>query len=80
MRKLLIYAIWSCGVLGSLQIDIAPPHTKLACVRYCLQRGRKLTLLTVIDTFNRAENKSTNTVDCFQLMAFQLMAHKRQHC
>jgi len=35
MRKLLIYAIWSCEILGSLQIDIAHPPTKLACVGYC---------------------------------------------
>jgi len=35
MRKELIYAIWSCEALGSLQIDIASLPTKLACVRYC---------------------------------------------
>jgi len=34
MRKWLIYALWSCEALGSLQIDIASP-TFLACVRYC---------------------------------------------
>jgi len=28
----LIYAIWSCEALASLQIDIASPPTKLACV------------------------------------------------
>ena len=26
MQKWLIYAIWSCEALGSLQIDIASPH------------------------------------------------------
>jgi len=30
----LIYAIWSCEALGSLQINIASLPTKLACVRY----------------------------------------------
>jgi len=35
MRKELIYAIWSCEALGSLQIDIASLPAKLACVRYC---------------------------------------------
>jgi len=34
MRKWLIYAIWPCEALGSLQIDIASPPTKLAFVRY----------------------------------------------
>jgi len=31
MRKCLIYAIWSCEALGSLQIDIAPPHQISLC-------------------------------------------------
>ena len=31
MRKWLIYAIWSCEALGSLQIDIASPHKSRLC-------------------------------------------------
>jgi len=31
MRKWLIYAIWSCEALGSLQIDIASPHQISLC-------------------------------------------------
>jgi len=31
MRKWLIYAIWSCEALGSLQIDITSPHQISLC-------------------------------------------------
>ena len=32
----MVYALWSCEGLGSLQIDIAFPPNKSVCVRYCL--------------------------------------------
>jgi len=40
----LIYALWSCEALGSLQIDIASPPTKSSCVRYWLLGDRVSTV------------------------------------
>jgi len=64
MQKWLIYAIWSCEALGSLQTDIASPTNQISlCSLLALMRSfnfprashkRKLSAVLLIELITRA--------------------------